>query len=362
MKNAVINFYSGPAILPESVKQQAIQAIENFENTGLSILEISHRAKEFVAVMENARSLAKELMNLPENFEVLFLQGGASSQFHSVPYNLLNENETAAYFDIGTWSKGAISQAKLFGNVHIAASSASENYNHIPKQFDIPENAKYLHITTNETIAGSQFHFTKNPKAFFGKNVPLIADMSSDILSREIKFSDFDLIYAGAQKNIGIAGATMVAVNQEILGKVSRKIPDIIDYQKQIANDSMKNTPSVFAVYVSYLTLQWIKAQGLKNLEQRNIHKATKLYDAIDASSLFKGTVAREDRSLMNVCFVADDKNLEAAFSKFAKESGLAGLDGHRSVGGFRASIYNAMPESGIDALIQVMEEFERKA
>lgn len=356
----VINFYSGPAILPESVKQHAIEAIENFENTGLSILEISHRAKHFVAVMENARSLVKELMNLPENFEVLFLQGGASTQFHSVPYNLLSKNETAAYFDIGTWSKGAISQGKLFGNVHIAASSASENYNHIPKQFDIPKDAKFLHITTNETIAGSQFHFDKNPKAFFGTDVPLIADMSSDILSREIEFSDFDLVYAGAQKNIGIAGATMVAVNKEILGKVSHKIPDIIDYQKQIANESMKNTPSVFAVYVSYLTLQWIKAQGLKNLETKNIRKAKKLYAAIDASALFKGTVSKEDRSLMNVCFVIDDKELEIAFSTFAKDNGLAGLDGHRSVGGFRASIYNAMPESSVDTLIQLIQEFER--
>ena len=356
----IINFYSGPAILPESVKQQAIQAIESFENTGLSILEISHRAKEFVAVMDRAQALAKELMNLPENYAVLFLQGGASSQFHSVPYNLLDENKTAAYFDIGTWSKSAIGQAKLFGNVQVAASSADDNYNHIPKQFDIPNDAAYLHITTNETIAGSQFHFDKNPKVFFGIDCPLVADMSSDILSREMDFSAFDLIYAGAQKNIGIAGATMVAVNKNILGKVNRPIPDIIDYQKQIANGSMKNTPSVFAVYVSYLTLQWIKAQGLKNLETQNIRKANKLYNAIDASALFKGTVAKEDRSLMNVCFVMNEKTLESEFSKFAKDNDIAGLDGHRSVGGFRASIYNAMPESGVDALIQLMQEFER--
>lgn len=360
MSKSPINFYSGPAILPEIVKQKAIQAIENFENTGLSILEISHRAKQFVAIMEKAQELVKELMGLPENYEVLFLQGGASSQFHSVPYNLLNENETAAYFDIGTWSKGAISQAKLFGNVHIAASSANENYNYIPKQFDIPGNAAYLHITTNETIAGSQFHFNKNPKAFFQTNIPIVADMSSDILSREMPFSDFDLIYAGAQKNIGIAGATMVAVNKNILGKVNRTIPDIIDYQKQIANGSMKNTPSVFAVYVSYLTLQWIKAQGLKNIETQNIRKARKLYTAIDTSILFKGTVAKEDRSLMNVCFVMNEKTLESEFSQFAKDNGIAGIDGHRSVGGFRASIYNAMPESGVDTLIQLMQEFER--
>lgn len=360
MSNSVVNFYSGPAILPESVKKQAVQAIENFENTGLSILEISHRSKQFVAVMENARSLVKELMNLPENYEVLFLQGGASSQFYTVPYNLLDETQTGVYIDTGTWAKGALEQAKLFGNVHIAGSSAGETYNHIPQTLSIPETAAYLHITTNNTIYGTQYHFSQNPKTFFGIDYPLIADMSSDILSREMDFSAFDLIYAGAQKNIGIAGATMVVVNKDILGENARKLPDMVSYEKQIANASMKNTPSVFAVYVSYLTLKWIKEQGLKSLETANIRKAKKLYEAIDTSSLFKGTVAIKDRSLMNVCFVMNEKTLEPEFSKLAKENGLAGLDGHRSVGGFRASIYNAMPESGIDTLIQLMKEFER--
>ena len=356
---STINFYSGPAILPNEVLEKTKAAISEFENTGLSLLEISHRSKEFVAVMEGARSLTKELMGLNDDYEVLFLQGGASTQFYTIPYNLLDESTTGVYIDTGTWAHGALEQARLFGNVHVAASAKEHNYSFIPKQWDMPEKANYLHITTNNTIFGTQYHFNKSPKTYFGVDYPLIADMSSDIFSREMPFSDFDLIYAGAQKNMGTSGATMVAVKKSLLGKGSRQLPAMVDYQVQITNASMKNTPGVLPVYVSFLMLQWIKAQGLKNIETQNNLKAQKLYSAIDNSSLFKGTVAKEDRSKMNVCFVMEDKTLEPAFAAYAKANGLVGLEGHRSVGGFRASIYNAMPLSGVEALIQAMAIFE---
>jgi phosphoserine aminotransferase len=355
-----INFYSGPAILPQEVLEKTKEAITEFENTGFSLLEISHRSKEFVAVMEGARALTKELMGLNDEYEVLFLQGGASTQFYTIPYNLLDETKTGVYLDTGTWAHGALEQAKLFGKVHVAASSKDNNYSFIPKEWDMPKEATFLHITTNNTIYGTQYHFNTSPKAHFGIEYPLIADMSSDIFSRAIPFADFDLIYAGAQKNMGTSGATMVAVKKSLLGKVNRNIPSMVDYQVQIANGSMKNTPGVLPVYVSYLTLQWIKEKGLSNIEQQNNTKAALLYEAIDNSSLFKGTVAKEDRSKMNVCFVMEDKNLEPHFAQFAKENGLIGLEGHRSVGGFRASIYNAMPLSGVEALIQAMKEFEK--
>ncbi len=355
-----INFYSGPSILPKQVIEQAQASIENFENTGLSILEISHRSKEFVAVMEGARALAKELMGLGDNYEVLYMQGGASSQFYMIPYNFLLAGQTGVYIDTGTWANGALEQAKLFGNVHIAASSKNENYNHIPKQLDIPGEAAYLHLTTNNTIFGTQYHFTENPKKHFGIDYPLFADMSSDILSRKMDFSAFDLIYAGAQKNIGTSGATLIAFRKELLQKQRKPLPAMLDYAVQAANQSMKNTPASFSVYVSYLTLQWIKEQRLEKIEAQNNRKAQTLYDAIDASSLFKGTVAKEDRSLMNVCFVIGDAALEKKFSELATENGIVGIEGHRSVGGFRASIYNAMPQSGVDTLVQLMEEFER--
>lgn len=355
-----INFYSGPAILPQEVLEKTKAAITEFENTGFSLLEISHRSKAFVAVMEGARALTKELMGLNDEYEVLFLQGGASTQFYTIPYNLLDETKTCVYLDTGTWAHGALEQAKLFGKVHVAASSKDGNYSFIPKQWDMPAQASFLHITTNNTIYGTQYHFNSSPKAYFGVAYPLIADMSSDIFSRAIPFSDFDLIYAGAQKNMGTSGATMVAVKKSLLGKVNRNIPSMVDYQVQIANGSMKNTPGVLPVYVSYLTLQWIKEKGLNTIEQQNNTKAAMLYDAIDNSSLFKGTVAKEDRSKMNVCFVMEDKNLEPLFAHYAKENGLIGLEGHRSVGGFRASIYNAMPLSGVESLIQAMKEFEK--
>jgi phosphoserine aminotransferase len=353
-----INFYAGPAILPSEVLQQAEEAVKDFDGTGLSILEISHRSKEFIKVMQEAQTLVRELMQLNSDREILFLHGGGLSQFHMVPMNLLNENETASYFDTGTWAHGAIEEAKLFGNVHIACSSKDKNYNYIPKQILVTPTSKYLHITTNNTIYGTQIHHLENPALH---RVPLVADMSSDIFSRVLNYNQFDLIYAAGQKNAGAAGVTIVVVNKNILGKVNRKIPRMLDYRLHIEKESMLNTPSVFAVYVSYLTLKWIKQQGLKNLEETNKRKAKRLYDAIDASPLFEGTVAKEDRSVMNVCFAAKDKTLEEKFIAFTAAREIVGIKGHRSVGGFRASIYNAMPESGVDVLVAAMKEFENE-
>ena len=360
-----INFYSGPAILPQEVLDEAKDGITDFAGTGLSILEISHRSKEFVKVMEDARSLVKELMQLKDDREVLFLQGGASSQFYMVPMNLLNENETAEYFDTGQWAHGAMEEAKNFGHVHVASSSREDKYRHIPTRYSISDSSKYLHITSNNTVYGTQFHWWPQPKC------ATVVDMSSDIFSREVDYNRFDLIYAGAQKNMGAAGSTLVVVNKNILGTVNRKLPKMLDYQTHIKADSMNNTPSVFSVYVSYLTLQWIKKQGIKAIEERNNRKAAKLYAAIDSSSLFKGTVATEDRSLMNVCFNIPSTTLpgeggavtnllEEKFIAFAANYGIVGIKGYRTVGGFRASIYNAMPESGIDTLIETMQEFEK--
>jgi phosphoserine aminotransferase len=360
-----INFYSGPAILPEEVLQQAKESITGFAGTGLSILEVSHRSKEFVKVMEEARSLVKEIMNLKDDREVLFLQGGGSSQFFMVPMNLLNENETAEYFDTGQWAHGAMEEAKNFGQVHIACSSKESKYDHIPTKYDVADASKYLHLTSNNTVYGTQFHWWPPVKC------PMVVDMSSDIFSRKVDYNRFDLIYAGAQKNMGAAGTTLVVVNKNLLGTVSRKIPRMLDYRAHIKGESMINTPSAFAVYVSYLTLQWIKKQGIEAIEARNVRKAGKLYEATDASSLFKGTVAHADRSLMNVCFNIPSGNviaesgantnvLDEKFIAFAAKYGIVGIKGYRTVGGFRASIYNAMPESGVDTLIEAMKEFER--
>lgn len=352
-----INFYAGPAILPPEVLQQAQHALVNFEGSGLSILEISHRSKAFVQVMEQARALVRELMQLDADREVLFLHGGGLSQFHMVPMNLLNENETASYFDTGTWAHGAIEEAKLFGTVHISCSSKDKNYSYIPKQFSLAAGSKYLHITTNNTIYGTQLSTAL--LAEISNTVSVVADMSSDIFSRQIDYNRFDLVYAAAQKNAGAAGVTIVVVNKKILGKVNRKIPRMLDYRLHIEKESMLNTPSVFAVYVSYLTLQWIKKQGIKNIETQNLRKAQMLYAAIDASPLFKGTVAKDDRSVMNVCFGLNDPALEQKFISFAEAKGITGIKGHRSVGGFRASIYNALPESGVAVLVQAIQEFE---
>jgi phosphoserine aminotransferase len=358
---AITNFYSGPSILPQVVLKKAQEALVNFENTGLSILEISHRSDAFVAVMENARSIAKELMGLGDDYEAIYMQGGASSQFYMVPQNFLSQNQTAAFIDTGTWAHGAMEQASLFGNAHTVASSKKENYNHIPKTLNLPSDAVYLHLTSNNTIFGTQYHFLNGAKKHFGVSYPIVADMSSDILSREMNYSDFDLIYAGAQKNIGTSGATLVVIKKDFLEKNKAGLPAMVDYKVQVAQKSMKNTPPVFSVYISYLTLLWIKAQGKENIFSQNEKKANLLYDTIDRSNLYQGNVANEDRSMMNVCFTLREKALEKTFAEFAKQNEIVGIEGHRSVGGFRASIYNAMPISGVEKLIEVMRHFEKE-
>ncbi len=350
------NFTAGPAILPQSVFRQASEAVINFKGTGLSILEISHRDKLFLEVMEGAQALVKQLYQLGDDYEVLFLQGGASTQFAMVPMNFLSENETAAFVDTGVWSAKAIKETKLFGKVNIAASSSDKNFSYIPKAFEAPADARYLHITTNNTIYGTQFH------AFPETPVPVVADMSSDIFSKEIDAKKFDLIYAGAQKNIGAAGATLVIIKKTFLETAAKKVPAIFDYKVHAANQSLYNTPSVFAVYVCYLTLQWLIAEGgLKEMEKRNRAKAELLYDEIERNSLFAGNVNAEDRSLMNVTFVVNKPELETAFSEMAKAAGIIGIKGHRLAGGFRASLYNALPIESVQVLVEVMREFEVK-
>jgi phosphoserine aminotransferase len=349
------NFNAGPSILPPTVLEEASKAILNFNNSGLSILEIGHRTPLFESVMNEAISLVKELMNLDDDHEVLFMHGGATVQFMEVPMNLLNENETGAYADTGVWSTKAIKEAKLFGNVGVVCSSKDHNYNYIPKDFAIPANASYFHITTNNTIYGTQWH--EIPKV----NMPLIADMSSDILSRKMDFNSFGLIFAGAQKNMGAAGTNLVVVNKNILGKVKRPIPAIMDYRNHIEAKSMLNTPPVFAIYVSMLTLRWLRENGgVEAMEKLNAQKATMLYNAIDNSKIFKPTAAKEDRSRMNVCFVMEDAEKEKAFLDFAKQNNIYGIKGHRSVGGFRASLYNALPLKSVEYLVEKMEEFEK--
>lgn len=350
------NFNAGPSFLPQSVLQQASQAVINFNNSSLSILEIGHRTPLFESVMEEARALVKELMQLDDDHIVLFLHGGATTQFMQVPMNLLNEKETGSYADTGVWSTKAIKEARLYGNVEIVCSSKEKNYNYIPKDFAVPNQSTYFHITTNNTIYGTQWQ--KIPEV----SMPLIADMSSDILSRKLDFNSFDLIFAGAQKNMGAAGTTLVVVNQKILGKLKRAIPPIMDYQNHIQAKSMLNTPPVFAVYVSMLTLRWLKENGgVEAMERLNNEKAQLLYDAIDNSQIFKGTVEKEDRSKMNVCFVMEDPEKEKAFLDFAKQNNIYGIKGHRSVGGFRASLYNALPLSSVQYLIEKMKEFEHE-
>jgi phosphoserine aminotransferase len=307
--------------------------------------------------MDEAKALVRELMQLDNDREVLFLHGGASTQFMQVPMNLLNENEMAAYTETGTWANKAIKEAKLFGHVEIAGSSKETNYTTIPKQLTVTPTASYLHITTNETIAGTQWH-----RLPYDCGVPLVADMSSDILSRVLDFNKFDLIYAGAQKNMGAAGVNIVVVNKNILGKVNRNIPTVLDYRNHIKEGSMLNTPPVFAVYVAMLTLRWLKNNGgVAAIEKINDRKAALLYAEIDRNSLFKGNVAEEDRSKMNVCFVMNDPSKEEAFLNFAKQNNIVGIKGHRSVGGFRASLYNALPLSSVQYLTELMQEFEKK-
>jgi phosphoserine aminotransferase len=350
------NFGAGPGILPHEVLKQASEAVIDFNGTGLSLLEISHRSKEFEAVLDEAVSLVKELFNVPEGYSVLFLQGGASTQFALAPYNLLPEGGKAAYVETGVWANKALKEAKYFGEVQIVASSIEANFTYIPKDFEIPADAAYIHITSNNTIYGTQL------QEFFKSPIPVVCDMSSDIFSRVVNVADFGLIYAGAQKNMGPAGVTLVIVKDDLLGKTGRKIPAMFNYQTQIEGGSMYNTPPVFAIYVSMLTLKWLKAKGgVPAIEQENITKARVLYEEIDRNPLFKAVAAVEDRSKMNVCFVMENPELEKPFLKLAEERGIVGIKGHRSVGGFRASIYNALPISSIYVLIDVMQEFAEK-
>lgn len=350
------NFSAGPCILPQEVLSQAAEAVVNFNGLDLSLIEISHRSKDFVKVMDNACSLVKELLNLPEGYSVLFLQGGASLEFLMSAYNLMKVDGKAAYIDTGAWSSKAIKEAKLLGDVDVIASSKDKTFNYIPKNYTVPTDVDYVHFTSNNTIYGTQF------KEFPKTDSLLVCDMSSDIFSRELDFSKFDLVYAGAQKNMGPAGATLVIVKDEILGKTGRTIPAMLDYRTHISKDSMFNTPPVFPVYVSMLTLQWLKdLGGLKVIEKMNEAKAALLYTEIDRNPLFKGFAAKEDRSLMNVTFNLTDDSKQEAFDKLWNAAGVSGIKGHRSVGGYRASIYNAMPIESIQVLVDAMQQLEKE-
>ncbi len=351
------NFNSGPSILPTIVLQQAAQAIQELDNTGLSVLEIGHRTPFFIAIMEEAKSLVKELMLLDDAYEVLFLHGGATTQFMQVPMNLLNQTATAAYCDDGVWGSKAVKEASLFGNVAVVASSKDKNYTYINKQFSIPEQAAYLHITTNNTVEGTQWHSIPET------NVPIVADMSSDIFSRPMNFKQFSVIYAGAQKNMGAAGVNVLVIKKEILGKVNRPIPAIMDYQKHIEAGSLMNTPPVFAVYVALLTLRWIKAEGgLVEMEKRSREKANLLYSTIDAlSDTFTAHVAKEDRSFMNAVFFLKNPTHETPFLELCKENGMVGVKGYRTVGGVRVSMYNALPLESVATFTELMKDFAQK-
>jgi len=347
------NFSAGPCILPQEVLKQASDAVINFNNLDLSLIEISHRSAEFVAVMDKARVLVLELLDLEnKGYSALFLQGGASLEFLMTPYNLMKENGKAAYIDTGAWSAKALKEAKLLGNVEVIASSKDKNHNYIPKNYTVPTDVDYVHCTSNNTIYGTQF------KEFPKTDALLVCDMSSDIFSRKLDFSQFDLIYAGAQKNMGPAGTTLVVVKDEILGKTGRQIPSMLDYQVHISKDSMFNTPPVFPVYVSMLTLQWLKdLGGIEAIEKKNIAKAELLYNEIDNNPLFKGAASKEDRSNMNVTFLLTDESKKEQFDKMWKAAGISGINGHRSVGGYRASIYNAMPIESIQVLVNLMKK-----
>ena len=349
------NFSAGPSILAPEVFQKASEALLDFEGTGLSVIEISHRSPEFVRVIERARALVLEIAGLDDSYTTLFLQGGASMQFLMVPYNLLETK--AAYIDTGTWANKAQKEAALFGNAEVIASSKADGYKYIPKNVTVPTDIDYLHITTNNTIYGTEYHSLPQT------SVPLVADMSSDIFSRPLDYKQFSLIYAGSQKNLGASGSTLVIVKKDILGKVSRKLPSMMDYQLHIKNDSMFNTPSTFAVYVNLLVLEWIQAQGgLQALGKRNRAKADLLYGEIDRNPLVVGYANKEDRSLMNVVFNLTDESTKERFDALCKEANISGIKGHRSVGGYRASIYNALPLESVQVLVDVLKEFERTA
>ena len=348
------NFSAGPCILPQEVLRQAAEAVLNFNNDDLSLIEISHRSQPFIDVMDKAQNLVKELLEVPEGYSVLFLQGGASLEFLMVPLNLMKVDGKAAYTNTGVWAKKAIVEAKSVGEVIIVGDSSDKNYNYIPKGYHIPSDVDYFHCTSNNTIYGTQM------KEFPICPTLMVCDMSSDIFSRKVDVSKFDIIYAGAQKNMGPAGTTLVIVKNEILGKTGRKIPTMLDYNTHISNESMFNTPPVFPIYVSMLTLQWLKdLGGVTEMEKINQQKADLLYNEIDRNPLFVGTAAKEDRSNMNVCFLLTDNSKEVVFNSMWQEAGISGIEGHRSVGGYRASIYNAMPLESIQVLIDIMKKIE---
>ena len=348
------NFNAGPSILPREVIEKAAAAVLDFDGIGMSILEISHRSKEFDAVMNEAVALFRELLNIPDNYHVIFVGGGASTQFFHIPYNLLEHK--AGYINTGVWAKKAMKEAKNFGQVELVASSEDRNFTYIPKNVEIPSDLDYLHITTNNTIYGTEYHTD------IDSPVNLVADMSSDILSRRVDVSKYALIYGGAQKNLGPAGVTFVIVRDDILGKVSRPLPSMVDYRNHIANNSMFNTPPVFPIYVVRETLKWLKSiGGVDEIHRRNVEKAELLYNEIDRNKLFRGTAEKEDRSIMNICFVMNPEYeaLAPEFLEFTKAKGFVGVKGHRLVGGFRASCYNALPRESVEALVAAMQEFE---
>ena len=349
------NFNAGPSILPDVVLEAAAKAIIDFDGTGLSLLSISHRTPEFEAVLAEADSLFRELLNIPDNYKIYFMGGGASTQFFHIPANFLAKK--AGYVNTGVWTKKAIKEAKFYGEVEVVASSDDKNFSYIPKNFDIPEDLDYLYICANNTIFGTEY------KCDIDSPVPLFADMSSNILSRPIDVSKYALIYGGAQKNLAPAGVSFMIIRDDMLGKVVRPLPTMMNVNTYVENNSMFNTPPVFPIYVLRETLKWLKAEGgVAEIHRRNEEKAAKLYAEIDRNSLFRGTVAKEDRSSMNICFVMTEGNeeLAAEFMSFAKERGMVGIKGHRLVGGFRASCYNACPIEAVDALVACMQEFEK--
>lgn len=353
------NYSAGPAILPKAVMKEAAKSVIEFEGNGLSILEMSHRSKAFEAVLAEAVALTRELLGVNDDYEVLFLSGGASSQFFMVPMNFLGEGETAAYVDSGTWANKAIKEAKAYGNVAVVASSKEDNYTFIPKKVKVPEGTKYLHLTSNNTIFGTEYF------KFPDVDVPIVCDMSSDIFSRPIPIEKFGLIYAGAQKNLGPAGVTLVIVRKDFLAKAAisgRHIPTMLNYNTHVKDGSMHNTPPVFPIYVSMLTMRWIKAQGgVAAMERRAKRRANLLYNEIDSNPLFKGTTVKQDRSRMNVCFVSERPEAEELLMQLCKENGIDGVKGHRSVGGFRASMYNALEQKSVQLLVDLMQETAKR-
>ena len=355
----VYNFSAGPAVLPLDVLEKAQKELVTYGESGMSVMEMSHRSKEYGSIINNAESTLREIMNIPDNYKVLFLQGGASLQFAMVPLNLMTKNKKADFIDTGVWSSKAIGEAKKFGQVNVVASSKADTYSHIPKykDSDFDKDADYVYICSNNTIYGTKFDRLPNTG-----DVPLVADMSSIILSEEIDVSQYGVIFAGSQKNMGPAGVTVVIIREDLIGNAQEHIPAMLDYAVHAKAESMYNTPPTYTIYMLGLVFEWIKDQGgVKEIERRNKEKAALLYDAIDSSKLFKNTIAAKERSLMNVAFVTGNEEIDALFVKEAKEAGLVNIKGHRSVGGMRASIYNAMPLEGVAALVDFMKKFEEK-